>query len=360
MWKYLSIGILLLSSFLGATEHLEPEDSRFSGIPILDEYNWTVITAFDVNYDFDVKAKVIVMPSFHPEYALGIKKINNDYTVFHYVAEMSYWGYTSLKMMKSEVIQVVEDGELQRDIEGIKKIESTYPGDFRDIKINRCEASLTPALAIDIIELWNHMLLKTTYAPEYSGGPDGVTYHFSNNSMAGQTWSPNPKSEPGKLVDIVRGMISYCNKTNEASILESKVKEFRKYLKMPDREYSYKEHQKDSISNLLNESLSYLSQSWSHETLKSLLSEGELKKNKAEYDAMLENTNSLGKLIGCNSLVINTIDKSEIEENKASWLGSCKFDNGSAEVYSAFTINEQGISISKLNVNRELKADEQN
>jgi hypothetical protein len=233
--KYLFLGLFYGFPMLSATEHLEPEESRFTRMPFLENYYQTVISALEVTYKPDIKVKAIVLPSFRPEYAVGIKKNNGIYHVFHKQPSLSYWGYTSLELMKQENIKVIKDGKSQRDLKGIQRIESRYPKNFRDIKINTCERTLEETLAIKIIAAWEIMLLQTSYTLESTGGLDGTTYHFSNNRMAGQTWSPSARTKPGKLVAITDSLIKYCLGTVESTkFVQAKLEKLSKALKIED------------------------------------------------------------------------------------------------------------------------------
>ena len=74
-----ALAALILISPSQANEHLEPEYSQFAraGLPpsatSLRPYHEIVISVLDGAFEPDVTARLIAMPSYTPEYALGIR-----------------------------------------------------------------------------------------------------------------------------------------------------------------------------------------------------------------------------------------------------------------------------------------------
>jgi hypothetical protein len=44
---------------------------------------------------------------------------------------------------------------------------------------------------------------------------DGVSYHYSTDFFAGQTWSPGEHSKTGKLVAITDALATYCTASTQ-------------------------------------------------------------------------------------------------------------------------------------------------
>ena len=84
---------LMLTAPLQANEHLEPEYSQFAraGLPSsatsLRPYHEIVITVLKGAFDEDVRARLIALPSFTPEYAVGIKEADGVYKIFHLASQ---------------------------------------------------------------------------------------------------------------------------------------------------------------------------------------------------------------------------------------------------------------------------------
>jgi hypothetical protein len=219
MWKHVVVLTLLLNGSAWAGDHLEPEDSQFSGL-FMPQYNDMVIDALGEAYADNVRARAMVFPSFSPEYAVGILSEDEKYKVFHLEPEKQYWGYMSLALKKSEAEQVVNDGELKRDAEGIKRLEEAYPENYEDIEVQRCRRPFAAEVAEKAVDIWLYMLLETRYSDDLSIGLDGTTYHFSapygHKILAGKVWSPASDSKTGKLVAIINSMVEYCKEKEDS------------------------------------------------------------------------------------------------------------------------------------------------
>ena len=192
----LPLFLALQSTSVLAADHLEPEHSRFEypvAFDIFDRDDVRVLSVFKDAFEAGVRARVIAIPSFQPEYAAGISEREGLYRIFSLHAESQLLSNTN-------------------------------------IRINRCEAEIARTLGAQIITLWNLMLFETRYSQEPARGNDGVRFHFSifypgsspnsgnEQFLAEQTWSPSPTSRPGRLVVIADAMDSYC-KTRNLSVL---------------------------------------------------------------------------------------------------------------------------------------------
>ena len=219
--KYVVLLILLLSSAALCSEHLEPEDSQFTGL-FMPGYYGMVLTAFSEAYKTDVRARAIVFPSFSPEFSVFIKERNGTFSIVSLSPETSYWGYKLLDMKKNKVI--TKGLSRDRDEEGISELEKEYPKDYRDLKIDRCEVEINPSIADAIVDIWLKMLLQTRYKKEKLLGFDGADYHFSMSdgyqTLGGKIWSPSPESKTGILVELTHLMRAKCQtQSDELDVL---------------------------------------------------------------------------------------------------------------------------------------------
>jgi hypothetical protein len=211
MFRSLLFAILIFSQTCFANDYLEPEDNQFTGIFMHDYYEMVINYLSDV-YAEDVVFRVIVFPSFYPEYAIAMRKNDDRYYVQLLSPEKQLWGYKTIEMMKNE--SVLKGDAFVRDDEGIKELESKYPQDYLDIPLKKCSAPLNHDLALQLTTIWETMLLHTRYQKKDMMGLDGVTYHYSMRSghkdFAGKVWSPDPETKTGKLVTITEALAKYC------------------------------------------------------------------------------------------------------------------------------------------------------
>jgi hypothetical protein len=196
-----------------ASDYLEPEESLFTGIFMPDYYEM-VLSAFSAAYERDVRARAIVFPSFHPEYAVGISEDDGAYRIFHLQPEKQLWGYKTLEFMKSGRTRVYNDAGVAGNDEQIKRLEELLPKDPRDVKIERCDVDIDQSLGRRIIETWEMMLRQTRYVQHDTRGTDGITYHFSmrarHQDLAGKVWTPPGDSKTGMLASVAETMKRIC------------------------------------------------------------------------------------------------------------------------------------------------------
>ena len=211
---------MLFSSCVLSKEYLEPEDSLYTGI-FLIEYEQKVLNYLREANEREVLVRAFVFPSFRPEYVVGIRKNEEEHAIFIISPMVQLWGYESLDMMKNEQVSALEDGSFVRGLDGIRELEETYPEDYLDVPKVRCDAVIENDLANDIAALWEKMLFETRYEKSDSLGLDGTTYHFSMTSgfqrLAGKTWSPNSQTRAGKLVALSHAMSTFCEESTETN-----------------------------------------------------------------------------------------------------------------------------------------------
>jgi len=195
-----------------AADNLEPDDTYFQNYH--DQVNSTLKEVFAP----DVLTRMTVEPSFSVEYAVALKEDAGANKIVSITAEQQLWKFQVLEMMKrGEITSSDMDGK-NTTADEIKRLEASLPKDPNEVKVERCEVAVDSGLAARIVSVWKQMLLGVHVVP-YEGGLDGVFYRFSmpvdGKDVAGQTWSPNPDSKPGRLVEIAETMRAYCQKKNE-------------------------------------------------------------------------------------------------------------------------------------------------
>ena len=217
---FAALAALILISPSQANEHLEPEYSQFAraGLPdsatSLRPYHEIIISVLDGAFDPDISARLIAMPSFTPEYALGIREVEGTYKVFHLASRSQLWSYENLKTLRGLADAGGFPGQDENLANAIAEYEALLPPDYHDVQTDYCEVEIPSGMASDLLEIWESVLLETRYGDQEPIGPDGTDYHFSIRAsgviMAGKTWSPDPLSKTGALVSITETMKNLC------------------------------------------------------------------------------------------------------------------------------------------------------
>jgi len=208
-------------------EHLVPEDSVFSEYQprwskqYYDDYEENVLRFFSEAFEKEIFARVVVYPSFSPEYVIAISRDDRDYKLHYLEAGVMLWPFEDLEeALIKEAEAATEEGR-QKAREVIEDLRSYVPESRDKVSVNRCESALPPAIGTDLHTLWSEMLFRTRYPdrrPVAIGGEiintfhlDGTAYHFSfeydHTRLTGKTWSPEDDSINGKFValtDILR------------------------------------------------------------------------------------------------------------------------------------------------------------
>jgi hypothetical protein len=153
-------------------EILHPEKSPFHLPPVINQYYLDVGRLLLES----VKPKrgkwrlsVVCLPSFEEEWAIQLFESRQSiYKMVLAVAERKIWGTWNASPS------------------AIRCSETDLPGE----------------LAQGICETWNKMLSRVRHPRTPRLGLDGVRYHFALGQKAGQTWSPDDNTAPGRLVNL--------------------------------------------------------------------------------------------------------------------------------------------------------------
>ena len=219
-----ALGFLLLTAGLcgpaAADDHLVPEDNQFTraalpnGQSSLAPYYGKVLELLGGAYGREVRARVVVMPSYGTEHAIGITQHGDAYEIFHLALSANVWRYEMVQQAKSVDLSGLPANGAAEMKKMITEMQQSIPDDYHDIKVAACRAPLPPALARQIIEAWEKLLLQTRYTPARTVGRDGTDYHFSmpneTQQISGKAWDPPPATDIGRLVAITTSMKTLC------------------------------------------------------------------------------------------------------------------------------------------------------
>ena len=103
--RLLLIALTLCAPPALAVEHLVPEANQFTraalpnGEGSLAPYYDMVISLLGDAYTRDVRARVIAMPSYAPEYVVGLRERDGAFVIFHLSLETNVWRYDMLKSL---------------------------------------------------------------------------------------------------------------------------------------------------------------------------------------------------------------------------------------------------------------------
>ena len=139
-------------------------------------------------FDRDVRARVVVNPSFSKRHAIGISKRDGQYRIF-------------VEQPREQFEPGLED-----------EPSDAARAAFSDVAIDRL-------LGEELVAIWHEMLLRAAVPEQQPMGFDGTTYSFSlpddGNERAGHVWSPRAETLTGALVELAETMRNYCWTRNE-------------------------------------------------------------------------------------------------------------------------------------------------
>lgn len=224
-----SLSLSLLASSVFAEDYLAPLPSILGGDEFLGNYDMRLQAVFKDAYDRTVNIRMLAVPSFSPEYAVGLLSKSDPrrgppYRIFTLSPTAQIWTYETIDMIKRGDEKIItRDGKDGAEQE-VARLQSLVPADVKDLKIKRCESDIADDLGRRIIEVWRKMLLRTRYIEKDTVGLDGETYYFGINStssgyMSGQVWSPDRDSTTGNLVALAETMRDVCNRKPGANMM---------------------------------------------------------------------------------------------------------------------------------------------
>jgi hypothetical protein len=174
-----------------AEDHLNPEDSIYSGIvSVAPGYDRALFASFEDAFREDVVVRAIVEPSFQTEFAVGLKKTGEAYRVFYQEVSEQLWQYSVLDMMKKGEISSSQNGK-STTADEIAKLEKSLPADPKDVKVNRCERGIDPSVGSEIVPFGKRCFLKRAIQRMRASGWM-VPFFISRASSAISGWQRRP------------------------------------------------------------------------------------------------------------------------------------------------------------------------
>ncbi len=174
-------------------------------------------------FEEGVTSRAIVLPSFEPEYAVGLRKTTEGVEAFVLKASSSIWDVEFLKSIEEgRAVLLDEEGNqvpperLEQD-EYYQELKKSTLSDHRKIKTDRRARPIPASLAAKIHAIWHGMLLAVRPPPKTSGVDlHGVTYCFSamvpgRGPLNGRAWSPDPDSKTVRLIALTEALADYAS-----------------------------------------------------------------------------------------------------------------------------------------------------
>jgi hypothetical protein len=219
-------------------DHLIPEESPLSMGYIDLDYDELVGDA--LMSGTPLHYQVVVIPSFSPEYLVGLRVIARTTDGSNQPAEYTVVARTPDRHLYHWLREIRHKINHDSDF---RSEQVHAAADIRQVKIKECQRKLDSALGMRIAGLFETMLSRTTYpAPseDIIVGSDGTDYHFSGrvgagrDLMAGQTWSPCCNTAPAMLVDIVDGLKAWCENGDAPTLTQvsKRTEELERALKI--------------------------------------------------------------------------------------------------------------------------------
>jgi hypothetical protein len=132
----------------------------------------------------DVEFVVTVIPSFQPEWSVGVSADNGHFFLTHVTFQPSLWGSS-----------LVETGP------------NTFGYDFQKphIQTTAKTANISAELHEALRSEWDRSIASAR--PSDGIGLDGVTFKFQLSGRCGSAWSPGPETRNGELVNLVMALV---------------------------------------------------------------------------------------------------------------------------------------------------------
>lgn len=233
------LAMLLMANAAAAQEHLvpaEPDDSFISA-----DYETLIATVLKEAFAPDVAIRVIIRNPLTSERAIGIRPEGGTARIFGLASEERLFSYAEIDAAKHE-------GESEKEIESWIEFLGPLPANPADVKVDRCEFTIPPALDQRIEAIWNVMLAGTHRDPPPKPVPgplytttttvDGTIFEFANrDGKQGTIYAPSAAGEAAEFIGIVDVMKDLCTtgNTNLTAKLSDKVARLDRHLESEQR-----------------------------------------------------------------------------------------------------------------------------
>jgi hypothetical protein len=234
-----------LTSIVAAQTRLEPQ----SDYDKTDEYQRILRDVFGRIYGEDVTFSVLVVPSFTPEYAVGILKDDEGYKAFVIRPSVSVWQTEYDRLVAPDVTTLDSHGkEMPRETpDPAERKKRGLPDSYRDIKTTLHTRKLPRDLAERLGRVWQKSVaqsIEPTPTPKpRSGKPpgpneaevervimlDGTNYYFATRLPDhGLVIAEGAPVDKGTLVwglgDLTEALVDYTKEELSLALLEKKLR----------------------------------------------------------------------------------------------------------------------------------------
>lgn len=209
--------VLILAGLLAApalaADHLYPEPSIFGGDAFGVDYDQQIAATLKDAMEREVILRMIFVPSFVPESAVGIRKRGGQFEIFSLHPAEQIWNYAGRHAGK---VKIGPDGK----IDGSEALDLGRD-DPKRMSVRACSVGVSPALEGTLASAWERSLRLVRSDGERDFGADGAVYHFAMRKnpadkrympefLAGQIWSGPMGPRTRALIDIAETMDRYC------------------------------------------------------------------------------------------------------------------------------------------------------
>lgn len=184
---------------LQADDHLQPTPGYLVSYSYATSYYPKLREVLYTGLGDSPAARVVVQPSFTPEYVLSIDQKEQTYYLTYRICQASLWS------------TLAKTGKL--------------------VAVDTKAVELNPKLAKVIARLFNTAIAQTKYpGPVQRVGFDGTTFTFSAFQMGiglqgGDTWSPPPGTHMGALVALTDHLKQLVAVPNDQALLTTLLRE---------------------------------------------------------------------------------------------------------------------------------------
>lgn len=174
-------------------DHLVPPEPYF-----LDDWKIDYRKLLTKHLDLDARyiARMIVKPSFEPEYSMRLHGDANS-TVIEHSKEFF-------------ITCVIPDNSIWKSLP-----ENNSENIQKPISTQTIKASISEEYAKRVNSVWNEMIFQTRYPRKSIDGVDGITIEFATLNGHGETWSPDEGTAPALLWELGEILIAYCKGSEE-------------------------------------------------------------------------------------------------------------------------------------------------
>jgi len=205
-----------------------------------DEYRQILKHVFQRLDADDVVLSVLVVPSFSPEEAAGVLKVDEGYKAFVLTPSASVWQTEYDRLVAPNVTRLDAKGnELPKETPNpAERKKHGLPDSYRDIRTRVKTRSLPPSVAERLSRIWQARVsegLHTTPTPKSEADAertivlDGTSYYFATRLPdSGLVIAEGRPADKGTLVwrlmDLAEALAGYAKDKSSLKTLEKRLR----------------------------------------------------------------------------------------------------------------------------------------